>query len=281
MNFDLIKTGINDHFISLLNNSSYLEDNLAEALKYVFFNNGQLFRPRLTCAVFQQFSGKNSNEITEILPAATAIELMHTYSLVHDDLPCMDNATLRREQLTCHLKYDYPTAVLVGDAFHTLAFQALAEWQIKDKIKIECIKYLSKAAGINGMISGQMLDINLRQNSDINLEKIEQLFKLKTGALFNCCVQIGATAAEVFDQGVINKLLDYAGSLGLAYQIKDDIEDFAEDNQLNFISNNYLRCKDIDNSQNKIKNLCTHAKQILNDLNFSHDNFLFQIIENF
>jgi farnesyl diphosphate synthase len=164
-------------------------------------------------------TGKINNIATEKLtPIAIAIELVHTYSLVHDDLPAMDNDDIRRNQPSCHKKFNESTAILVGDCLQSMAFQIIADDQaLNDHEKINIIKILANAIGVNGMVGGQYLDLNYHQT-----EK-ELIFQLKTGALFSAAITI--TSALANNCQIKQKLEQLATHLGICYQWQDDAID--------------------------------------------------------
>ena len=194
-----------------------------EAMHYCTMAGGKRIRPILCLATIETLGGTIRDDIA--LKVAGAIELIHTYSLIHDDLPAMDNDNLRRGRQTCHIAYDEATAILVGDALLTLAFQVLAEieplddQQASDMLKI--IHLVTLAAGYRGMIAGQMLDISA-EGTRLSLNDLEEMYRLKTGALFQASVHTGAILANGTSQQ-IDRFIIYAQNIGLAFQITDDI----------------------------------------------------------
>ncbi|MCL4155158.1 UNVERIFIED_CONTAM: hypothetical protein GTU68_063645, partial [Idotea baltica] len=160
--------------------------------------------------------------VDDATPAAAAIEALHAYSLVHDDLPCMDDDDLRRGQPTVHRKWDEATAVLVGDALQTIAFEMVAQTNCPDAARINLVTTLAQASGVRGMVGGQALDI-AAETADITLtlEQIKVLQAGKTGAL----IEWSATAGPLMAQADATALGQYARDLGLAFQIADDILD--------------------------------------------------------
>lgn len=200
---------------------------LKEAIEYSTLNNGKRLRPALIYAV-----GEALNVPIEKLDApAIAIELIHSYSLVHDDLPAMDDDELRRGQPTCHIQYDEATAILVGDAQQTLAFEALTETSLcSDSHKVVLINLLTKAAGSIGMIGGQYIDIQ----SSGNLPKLEQLktmHLMKTGALIQTALLMGACQSDRYENNKQTWLL-YGEKIGLAFQVHDDILDIESTSEI-------------------------------------------------
>ncbi len=197
------------------------DSKLMEAMRYSAMSEGKRIRPFLTIAAAQIFG----ISVLESLNAAVAIELIHNYSLIHDDLPAMDDDNYRRGKLTCHKKFDEATAILAGDALLTYAFEILADVKShKDPaVRCEMIKTVAKASGFKGMVGGQMIDLEKAQKK-ISKEELAQLHRLKTGELFMASTELGAILGHA-NQDQRNALRYYANDLGLAFQIKDDILD--------------------------------------------------------
>ena len=193
---------------------------LYDAIDYAIFSGGKRFR------AFLVIQAANLFEIPVIraLQAASAIEIIHTYSLVHDDLPSMDNDDFRRGKPTIHVKWDEATAVLVGDALQAFAYQILSfeETHPKSEVRLNLIRTLSEASGFNGMVLGQSKDLEAEKNNkSLELKDIINLQKLKTGALFNWSLR----SANILAEQNNDSLEKYADSIGLAFQIKDDLLD--------------------------------------------------------
>jgi len=205
----------------LLPGSATPPERIHEALRWSVFAGGKRFRPALLLASGQTFGATNQL----LVRTACALELIHTYSLVHDDLPAMDDDDLRRGRPTCHVKYDEATAILVGDALQTLAFQAIAEdEQLSPATRVRLIAELARSAGTPvGMVAGQALDI-AGEAREVTGRELEEIHRLKTGALIICAVRCGAIIADANDVelGAITK---YATSLGLLFQITDVLLD--------------------------------------------------------
>lgn len=211
-----------------MNFLEYLESNLPsvesfhpyfnEALAWVLKAGGKHFRAQLVIG-----TAKAINPSCDPYAAALAVELLHTYSLIHDDLPAMDNANLRRGVPTLHIKYDEVTAILVGDALNTAAFGVLANSNLPPQIAIKCIQVLSKNGGLDGMIIGQAIDCYF-ENKKLSLDELEFLHLHKTGALIAASMQIGAIVAGASDEES-NDIYKAGLKLGLAFQIHDDIID--------------------------------------------------------
>lgn len=199
---------------------NFKDSKLVEAMRYSALSGGKRVRPFLLMNTAKIFGVNEKKSLT----AATALELIHTYSLVHDDLPAMDDDDLRRGKPTCHKKFDEATAILAGDALLTYAFEILAtEKGYDSKTKVELISILAKASGFNGMAGGQMIDLEL-QGKKIGREKLLKLHSLKTGALFVASIEMGAAIGGATATQKKN-LLNFAKNFGLAFQLKDDLLD--------------------------------------------------------
>ena len=197
---------------------------LAAAMSYSVMAGGKRLRPVL-CVMAAEASGGSSNES---LPAACAVEIVHTYSLIHDDLPAMDDDDLRRGRPTCHKAFDEATAILAGDGLLTLAFQLLAREISSADIAVQCVLALSEAAGPNGMVGGQMADLQAESRSDGTHEALEAIHRRKTGALLRASLKMGAITAGA-SREQIRDLDHYGRAVGLAFQIVDDLLDVQGD----------------------------------------------------
>jgi len=203
---------------------------LEAAMQYATLNGGKRVRPMLVYA-----TGKALGADPEILDVpACAIEFMHAYSLVHDDLPSMDDDDLRRGNPTCHIKYGEATAILAGDALQALAFTTLAI-SLKDKLEasiiIQMMDELGRASGIEGMAAGQAIDLQSVGHT-LNLQQLESMHRCKTGALIQASVILGATCARVSDENLLTNLRTYGDAIGLSFQIVDDILDVVGDTEV-------------------------------------------------
>lgn len=196
---------------------------LHAAMRHAALNGGKRIRPLLVYAAGHAF-GANEQSLDD---AALAIELIHCYSLVHDDLPAMDDDDLRRGQPTVHIAFDEATAILAGDALQSLAFERLANAPAPDNAKVAMLRELAIASGHAGMCGGQALDIDAT-GQRINIDQLERLHAMKTGALLRAAVRLGALAAGA-DAAQFTALDAYADALGLAFQVKDDILDIEAD----------------------------------------------------
>ena len=201
---------------------------LKTAMHYAATGGGKRVRPLLIYAT-ASLAGKELDQVVGIDACAVAVELFHTYSLVHDDLPCMDNDDLRRGRPTVHKAFDEASALLVGDALQTMAFQLIAQSALNDAQKVQVITSLSMAGGMAGMAGGQAIDL-ASIGKQLTQNELELMHRLKTGALLRTAVQIGAIAINLNEQE--KKSLDtFASSLGLAFQVVDDVLDASSDSQ--------------------------------------------------
>ena len=191
---------------------------LVEALRYSLFAKGKRLRPALALGAAEMASGDD----TVALPAACALEMIHTYSLIHDDLPAMDNDDLRRGLLTSHKVYGEAMAILAGDALLTMAFDVLAETRFP-----EVIREVARAAGVAGMVGGQVVDLK-SEGETIGLDTLRAMHRQKTGALIRVSVRVGAILGDASEEQ-LESLTRYAEHLGLAFQISDDILDATGD----------------------------------------------------
>jgi len=201
---------------------------LKTAMHYAATGGGKRVRPLLVYAT-ASLAGKELDQVAGIDACAVAVELFHTYSLVHDDLPCMDNDDLRRGRPTVHKAFDEASALLVGDALQTMAFQLIAQSALNDAQKVQVITSLSVAGGMAGMAGGQAIDL-ASVGKQLTQNELELMHRLKTGALLRTAVQIGAIAVNFNEQE--KKSLDvFASALGLAFQVVDDVLDASSDSQ--------------------------------------------------
>ena len=199
---------------------------LFDAESYSLLGGGKRIRPLLVNEFCRLFGG----EVEASLPLACAIEYIHTYSLIHDDLPCMDDDDLRRGRPANHKQFGYATALLAGDALLTKAFSIIAESDaLSAEQKCEAVKILSRAAGECGMIGGQIMDLD-GETKQLEFEKLLKLHSLKTGALMECSARLGCVAAGCFSGDERTEAAaNYARKLGVAFQVIDDVLDECED----------------------------------------------------
>ncbi|HEA14998.1 MAG TPA: (2E,6E)-farnesyl diphosphate synthase [Pseudoalteromonas prydzensis] len=199
------------------------------ATHYSVLNGGKRLRPFLVYATGRMLGAKHQD--LDVL--AAAIECIHSYSLVHDDLPAMDDDDLRRGRPTCHIVYGEAHAILAGDALQTLAFDLIANhaFDVPAQQQLKMIATLAKASGIEGMVGGQALDI-AATNTAVSLIELERIHQLKTGALLNCAISLGALCATDIDEHTLLQLKRFGDAIGLAFQVQDDILDIEGDTQV-------------------------------------------------
>lgn len=207
--------------------SQYLGDipsvELKSAMEYTLFSGGKHLRPLLIYAAGHIFNAPLEN----LNIPASSVEIVHTYSLIHDDLPAMDNADIRRGKLTCHKVYTEGMAVLTGDALHTLAMQIIASHPapLNAERRMQMIQVLTNACGPYGMAGGQALDITMMSGATISSDLLLDIYRLKTGALFGACIELGRLASDDDDELNKHALKKFGDYMGLAFQIQDDILD--------------------------------------------------------
>jgi geranylgeranyl diphosphate synthase, type II len=197
---------------------------LAEAMRYSVLGGGKRLRPIL-CLMAAEACGADPSDA---MASACALELVHTYSLIHDDLPAMDDDDLRRGRPTCHKAFDEATAILAGDGLLTLAFELVARHVRPAEAAAECVRALAEGAGPAGMVGGQMADLEAEGRTDATLDALEAIHRRKTGALLRASLRIGGLVAGA-DPVRLQALDDYGHAVGLAFQIIDDLLDVQGD----------------------------------------------------
>lgn len=201
---------------------------LSAAMRYSVLNNGKRLRPLLVYAVGEALQ----TPIARLHAAAVSVELIHCYSLIHDDLPAMDDDDLRRGLPSCHKAFDEATAILAGDALQALAFEVLCDSEfnpVGSEQQVAMIRELARASGATGMVLGQALDL-AAEEKNIQLSELITLHNHKTGALFTACIELSFLASPyAADQKIHQQLQDFGKNLGLAFQIQDDILDVTSD----------------------------------------------------
>lgn len=249
---------------------------LHQAMRYGALNGGKRIRPILVYAVGEAL-GAN---IDDLNAPALAVELIHCYSLVHDDLPAMDDDDLRRGQPTCHIEFNEATAILAGDALHTQAFQELSSFEFSSQAQpqqLEMIRILAEASGSQGMGGGQAIDLESTQKA-IDLAMLENMHRMKTGALIKASVLLGALCAGPLKQKERQALNDFADAIGLAFQVKDDILDIESDTEtlgkpqgsdLAKDKSTYPALLGIEGSRQKLTDLLQLALQALAELPYN------------
>lgn len=212
-----VNTALNNHLTA----TKSIDATLLKAMQYSVCNGGKRVRPILMYATATALG----HSLAHYDDAACAMEFIHAYSLIHDDLPAMDDDDLRRGQPTCHIKFDEATAILAGDALQTLAFETIASSaEISATNKILMIQHLAAASGANGMVGGQAFDL-ASMGKPLTLDQLKLMHRNKTGALISASVTLGAISTNKISDEKQNALNKYAACIGLAFQIKDDILD--------------------------------------------------------
>ena len=256
-----------------------LQSSVADAMDYSLEAGGKRIRPVLVLAFCHMCGG----DYRKAAAPAAAIEMIHTFSLIHDDLPCMDNDDFRRGKPSCHKKFGEACAVLAGDALAIRPFQVMAESELNDSMKIKLIAELACSSGAEGMIGGQIIDMENEQRSTVNGENLRMMYALKTGRLIKTSCVMGCIAAEASDEQVKNAE-EYAHCLGLAFQIIDDILDVtgdeaalgkpigsdAEENKTTFVT-----LYGIENAREEAVKLTDKAMKILG--RFDNNEFLIEL----
>ncbi len=205
--------------------SENMPSTVLDAMKYSVANGGKRIRPILAI----EFAKACGGNIDAALDFGCAVEMIHTYSLIHDDLPCMDNDELRRGKPSCHIAFGEDNALLAGDALLTEAFMALTSPRnVSEKNIVRAVSYLSAFAGINGMVGGQVLDLQF-EDTKPTVEEILKMYSLKTCGLIKASCVLGCLSSYEYDENKIAAAIEYAENLGIAFQIQDDILDIEGD----------------------------------------------------
>jgi farnesyl diphosphate synthase len=200
---------------------------LLAAMQYSLLSGGKRIRPFLVYAVGEMLGAS----LHDLDAPAAAIECLHTYSLIHDDLPAMDDDDLRRGRPTCHKAFNEATAILAGDALQALSFELLSSHtyqQVAHSKRLQMVQQLARQAGYSGMCGGQAIDL-AHTNKQMTVEALEAMHQLKTGALIECAVQMAWLASPATEPAELQALIRYARALGLAFQVQDDILDIEGD----------------------------------------------------
>ncbi len=217
---------ISQHLDKLL--STNMPCTVSDAMKYSVKNGGKRIRPILAL----EFAKACNGDENVALDFGCAVEMIHTYSLIHDDLPCMDDDEMRRGKPSCHIAYGEDNALLAGDALLTEAFKTLSSVnRIPAENIARAVYYLSSFAGINGMVGGQVLDLQFEKNKP-TIEEVLKMYSLKTCGLIKAACVLGCLASNYCTEEYISAAIDYAENLGIAFQIQDDILDIEGDAQL-------------------------------------------------
>jgi geranylgeranyl diphosphate synthase type II len=203
-------------------------ERLRDTMRYGLLGGGKRIRPALCLAAAEAVGGQRQIA----LAPACALEMIHAYSLMHDDLPAMDDDNLRRGRATAHIAFDESSAILAGDALQAEAFRVLAAApELSAEVKLAMVKALAYACGANGMVGGQAIDLESVART-LTLEQLENMHRHKTGALIEASVYLGALAGGATDPALLNALARYARALGLAFQVQDDLLDIEGDTKV-------------------------------------------------
>lgn len=216
---------IERNILSFLPNASDGQDSVVNAMEYSLSNGGKRIRPILAL----EFARACGGDRNECLPLACALEFIHTYSLIHDDLPCMDNDDMRRGKPSCHKQFDEETALLAGDALLTHAFSIISDCELDDNKKVLAVSLLAQNSGVNGMIGGQVIDL-LFEKGNPTVKDLLKVYNLKTGALISAACIMGCISAGADDEKIA-AASRFALALGAAFQIQDDILDIIGDEE--------------------------------------------------
>ena len=287
LDFDLVKIGkeIDEKLLSFLKKNKITQKRLIDAFIYSTIGSGKKIRAYLLVEAFRLFD--NMKFYDDALNIAASLELIHTYSLIHDDLPSMDNSLLRRGKKTCHIKYDEATAILLGDGLQSLAFEIITnnELTLDDRTKVNICNKLAQAIGFKGMVAGQMMDLisEGRYDKFIPDKKfIIQTQRLKTGALIDFSLQAGGIIGGA-KKSELEILSGFGKRIGLAFQIVDDIldatsneEDLGKTADLDSKQGkvNFVTLLGIENSRKKVEDLIIKAKSELKKFSVNTENLM-------
>lgn len=287
LDFDLVKIGkeIDEKLLSFLKKNKITQKRLIDAFIYSTIGSGKKIRAYLLVEAFRLFD--NMKFYDDALNIAASLELIHTYSLIHDDLPSMDNSLLRRGKKTCHIKYDEATAILLGDGLQSLAFEIITnnELTLDDRTKVNICNKLAQAIGFKGMVAGQMMDLisEGRYDKFIPDKKfIIQTQRLKTGALIDFSLQAGGIIGGA-KKSELEILSGFGKRIGLAFQIVDDILD-ATSNEENLGKTtdldskqgkvNFVTLLGLEKSRKKVEDLIIQAKSELEKFSVNTENLM-------
>ena len=287
LDFDLVKIGkeIDEKLLSFLKKNKITQTRLIDAFIYSTIGSGKRIRAYLLVEAFRLFD--NMKFYDDALNIAASLELIHTYSLIHDDLPSMDNSLLRRGKKTCHIKYDEATAILLGDGLQSLAFEIITnnELTLDDRTKVNICNKLAQAIGFKGMVAGQMMDLisEGRYDKFIPDKKfIIQTQRLKTGALIDFSLQAGGIIGGA-KKSELEILSGFGKRIGLAFQIVDDILDAtsneedlgktaAHDSKQGKV--NFVTLLGLEKSRKKVEDLIIQAKSELEKFPVNTENLM-------
>jgi len=287
LDFDLVKIGkeIDEKLLSFLKKNKITQKRLIDAFIYSTIGSGKRIRAYLLVEAFRLFD--NMKFYDDALNVAASLELIHTYSLIHDDLPSMDNSLLRRGKKTCHIKYDEATAILLGDGLQSLAFEIITnnELTLDDRTKVSICNKLAQAIGFKGMVAGQMMDLISEGRYDKFIpdkEFIIQTQRLKTGALIDFSLQAGGIIGGA-KKSELEILSGFGKRIGLAFQIVDDIldatsneEDLGKTTDLDSKQGkvNFVTLLGLEKSRKKVEDLIIQAKSELEKFPVNTENLM-------
>ena len=287
LDFDLVKIGkeIDEKLLSFLKKNKITQKRLIDAFIYSTIGSGKRIRAYLLVEAFRLFD--NMKFYDDAISIAASLELIHTYSLIHDDLPSMDNSLLRRGKKTCHIKYDEATAILLGDGLQSLAFEIITnnELTLDDRTKVNICNKLAQAIGFKGMVAGQMMDLisEGRYDKFIPDKKfIIQTQRLKTGALIDFSLQAGGIIGGA-KKSELEILSGFGKRIGLAFQIVDDIldatsneEDLGKTTDLDSKQGkvNFVTLLGLEKSRKKVEDLIIQAKTELEKFSVNTENLM-------
>lgn len=264
---------IDFYLMELMKKSDDFNKSIFDAMEYSLFTGGKRLRPIMAIETFFMFD----DDIYKVLPFALAIEMIHTYSLIHDDLPCMDNDDFRRGKPTNHKVFGEAMAVLAGDGLLNLAFETMTDHIYKNsktedsyRMNIRAMNEISRYSGSSGMIAGQVLDL-MSSFNNMDEERLFYMYRSKTAALIKASILSGAIAGGA-NNDELKALNDFGLHLGLAYQIQDDLLDASQDEYINKFT--YLRFHSVDEAEAKILELSRQAINSLNTLEKRDTTFL-------
>ncbi len=272
---------IDDKLTHFISQQCLIAEELSAAMQYSLFAGGKRMRPLLLTLVGDMLGAQKE----DLDVASMAIECVHAYSLIHDDLPAMDDDALRRGKPTNHIKFGEATAILAGDALQTLAFEIVLNHPLSENAeskRLEVSRILAHASGLNGMCAGQSIDLMATGNT-ISLDALTELHRLKTGALLEACVSIGAALAPDVDAQHISTLQSYARTVGLAFQVQDDILDVVSDSETlgkpqgsdsELDKNTFVSHLGLEGSQSFLQKLHHEALQALHSLPYDTENLV-------
>ncbi len=279
---------INKEIASIACVPESLQKSVFAAMNYALTGGGKRIRPVLTVAICDMLGGNHQDAIK----VASALECIHTYSLIHDDLPCMDDDDMRRGRPTCHKVFPENIALLAGDGLLNLAFELLSDTSryetLSESVIVKLIAKVSKASGIHGMIGGQVIDLESEGLSNVTEGRLRELHRLKTGALILVSAQCGCICAGILDEtnDTFKSISEYASKLGLAFQVKDDILDVIGKEEAlgkpigsdaKSEKNTFVTLLGLDGAKEELEQLTCEAKEALDS--FEHTDFLVELAD--